>query len=160
MNYAFILLTIAIGLLLLSLVIPWLITNIFGQRAYTLPDVITILLNYQKIEENITTSNYSKLRADPVLSDLSSNVYPNSSFALFFSMILYPISIIIFIASIIVAGFGKIKKGMYIKFEGWSKITLIAGILVVVASISWIYSVQSFKTQFSEHAEIAGGIIG
>lgn len=83
MNYAFILLTVAIGLLLLSLLIPWIITNIFGQRAYTLLDVITILLNNPITEENTTTGNSSKIRMDPVLSDLSSNVYPNSSLALF-----------------------------------------------------------------------------
>ncbi len=160
MNYAFILLIVAIGLLLLSLLIPWIITNIFGQRAYTLLDVITTLLNNQITEENTTTGNSSKIRMDPVLSDLSSNVYPNSSLALFFSMILYPISIIILIASIVVAGFDKIKKGRFKIFGGWSKITLIAGVLVVVASVSWIYSLQSFKTQFSEHAELAGGIIG
>ncbi|MBA2267300.1 MAG: hypothetical protein H0W19_03055 [Nitrosopumilus sp.] len=160
MNYAFILLIVAIGLLLLSLLIPWIITNIFGQRAYTLLNVITILLNNQITEENTTTGNSSKIRMDPVLSDLSSNVYPNSSLALFFSMILYPISIIILIASIVVAGFDKIKKGRFKIFGGWSKITLIAGVLVVVASVSWIYSLQSFKTQFSEHAELAGGIIG
>ena len=162
MNYAFILLTVAIGLVLLSLLIPWIITNIFGQRAYTLLDVTTILLNNQITEETTTTtaSNSSKIRMDPVLSDLSSNVYPNSSLALFFSMILYPISIIILIASIVVAGFDKIKKDRFKIFGGWSKITLIAGILVVVASVSWIYSLQSFKTQFSEHAELAGGIIG
>ncbi len=160
MNYAFLLLAVAIGLLLLSLIIPWLVTNIFGQRVYTLPNFITSLLNYQKTEENtITSNNSSKLRADPILTDLS-NVYTNSSFALFFSMIAYPISIIILIGSTIVAGLGKIKKGKSIKFDRWSKITLIAGILVVVASVSWIYSIQSFKTQFSEHAEIAGGIIG
>lgn len=161
MNYAFILLTVAIGLLLISLLIPWIITNIFGQRAYTLLDVTTILLNDQITDENTTTANNSsKIRMDPVLSDLSSNVYPNSSLALFFSMILYPISIIILIASIVVAGLDKIKKGRFKIFGGWSKITLIAGILVVVASVSWIYSLQSFKTQFSEHAELAGGIIG
>lgn len=160
MNYAFILLTVAIGLVLLSLLIPWIITNIFGQRAYTLLDVITTLLNNQITEENTTTGNSSKIRMDPVLSDLSSNVYPNSSLALFFSMILYPISIIILIASIVVAGLDKIKKGRFKIFGGWSKITLIAGILVVAASVSWIYSLQSFKTQFSEHAELAGGIIG
>lgn len=160
MNYAFILLIVAIGLLLLSLLIPWIITNIFGQRAYTLLNVITILLNNQITEENTTTGDSSKIRMDPVLSDLSSNVYPNSSLALFFSMILYPISIIILIASIVVAGFDKIKKGRFKIFGGWSKITLIAGVLVVVASVSWIYSLQSFKTQFSEHAELAGGIIG
>lgn len=162
MNYAFILLTVAIGLVLLSLLIPWIVTNIFGQRAYTLLDVVTILLNDQISEEENTTTanNSSKIRMDPVLSDLSSNVYPNSSLTLFFSMILYPISIIILIASIVVAVFDKIKKGRFKIFGGWSKITLIAGILVVVASVSWIYSLQSFKTQFSEHAELAGGIIG
>jgi len=119
-------------------------------------------LNDQITEETTTTtaSNSSKIRMDPVLSDLSSNVYPNSSLALFFSMVLYPISIIILIASIVVAGLDKIKKGRFKIFGGWSKITLIAGILVVAASVSWIYSLQSFKTQFSEHAELAGGIIG
>lgn len=160
MNYAFILLTVAIGLLLLSLLLPWIITNIFGQRAYTLLDVTTILLNNQITEENTPANNSSKIRMDPVLADLSSNVYLNSSLALFFSMILYPISIIILIASIVVAGFDKIKKGRFKIFGGWPKITLIAGILVVLASVSWIYSLQSFKTQFSEHAELAGGIIG
>ncbi|TVP40997.1 hypothetical protein [Candidatus Nitrosocosmicus arcticus] len=160
MNYAFILLTVALGLLLLSLLIPWIITNIFGQRAYTLLDVTTILLNNQITEENTPANNSSKIRMDPVLSDLSSNVYPNSSLALFFSLILYPISIIILIASIVVAGFDKFKKGKFKIFGGWSKVALIAGILVVVASVSWIYSLQSFKTQFSEHAELAGGIIG
>lgn len=112
---------------------------------------------------------------DPIFSDLKS-LYVDSSFALIFSMmIIYPISIATIIAaiavSVIVLAIG-VKKGnrkerISSSSKQWrllslltSNITLTAGILAIIAPIGLIYSIQSFKTQFSENAELLGGIIG
>jgi hypothetical protein len=36
----------------------------------------------------------------------------------------------------------------------------VAGILAIITAVLWIYSIQSFKDQFSRDANLSGGIIG
>lgn len=113
---------------------------------------------------------------DPIFSDLES-LYVDSSFALIFSMtIIYPISIATIIAAIavnviVIIALGvkkrKKKEGISSSYKSWkllplltSNIVLAAGVLAIIAPIGLIYSTQSFKIQFSENAELLGGIIG
>lgn len=148
-NYPIILLSVALSLVLTSLFIPWLITNFFGQQTYFPLEILKAITNYQK--------------EDPVLSDLTS-VYAISSFAFIFSMIIYPISIAVMIAAVVVViklnQQKRTTKTTIIRRLWQPKISIIAGILVIAASIGWIYSIQSFKTEFSRDADLSGGIIG
>jgi len=71
--------------------------------------------------------------------------YPNSNLALIATMVVYLSSISMMILSIV---FNR------------SKILLIAGILAMSSGILWVYTIESFKTDFVQTAVSAGGIIG
>jgi hypothetical protein len=47
------LLTAALGLLLISLTLPWLTINLFGQRSYSAFDNMQMLTDSQKEEEGM-----------------------------------------------------------------------------------------------------------
>jgi len=47
----------------------------------------------------------------------------------------------------------------FIIYNG-TKISLVAGIIAIIAGLSWVYSVQSFKTHFAQEASSTGGLIG
>jgi hypothetical protein len=155
------LLTAALGLLLVSLILPWLIVNFFGQRSYSAFDNMQILTISQKEEQNagVTSFNNNKPQNDLVIADLTT-VYPDSSSAFILSMlILYPISITVMIGAIVFSAIGK-KGGSKRKLVLSSRVGLVAGILAIITAVLWIYSVQSFKVQFSRDADLSGGVIG
>ena len=157
------LLTASLGLLLISLILPWLTINFFGQRSYSAFDNMQILTNTQKEEElnaGGTSFNNNKPQNDLVIADLTT-VYPDSSSAFILSMlILYPISIAVMVGAIVFSAIGK-KGGSRRKFVLLSsRVGLVAGVLAIIAAVLWIYSVQSFKVQFSRDADLSGGLIG
>ena len=157
------LLTAALGLLLISLTLPWLTINLFGQRSYSAFDNMQILTDAQKEEEGnpggTSFDNNIKPQNDLVIADLTA-VYPNSSSAFILSiLILYPISIAVMVGAIVFSAIGK-KGGSKTKLVLSSRIGLIAGILAIITAVLWIYSIQSFKDQFSRDADLSGGIIG
>ena len=155
------LLTAALGLLLISLILPWLIVNFFGQRLYSAFDNMQILTNSQKEEGKAggTSFNNNKSQNDLVIADLTT-VYPDSSSAFIIStLILYPISIAVMVGAIVFSAIGK-KGGSKRKLVLSSRVGLVAGILAIITAILWIYSVQSFKVQFSRDADLSGGVIG
>jgi len=160
LKYQIILLTAGLGLLLISLFLPWLIVNFFGQRSYSAFDNMQILTIPQKEEGKATgTSSNNNPQNDLVIADMTT-VYPDSSSAFIISMlVLYPISIAVMVGAIIFTAIGK-KGGSKRKLVLSSRIGLVAGILAIITAILWIYSVQSFKDQFSRDAELSGGIIG
>lgn len=160
MSYQIILLGAALGLLLISLVLPWLVVNLFGQRSYSALDNIQILTTTKKGEGNTSgTSSSNNPQNDLVITDLTT-VYPNSSSAFILSMlVLYPTSVAVMVGAILFAAIRK-KGDSQIKSIVFTKIALVAGVLAIITGVLWIYSVQSFKVQFSRDAEISGGIIG
>jgi hypothetical protein len=156
------LLTAALGLLLISLTLPWLTINLFGQRSYSAFDNMQILTDSQKEEEGNAGSgsfDNNKPQNDLVIADLTT-IYPNSSSAFILSiLILYPISIAVMVGAIVFSAFGR-KGDSERKLVLSSRIGLVAGILAIIAAVLWIYSIQSFKDQFSRDADLSGGIIG
>ena len=157
------LLTAALGLLLISLTLPWLTINLFGQRSYSAFDNMQMLTDSQKEEEEGNPGSGSfdnnKPQNDLVIADLTT-IYPNSSSAFILSiLILYPISIAVTVGAIVFSAFGR-KGGSERKLVLSSRIGLVAGILAIITAVLWIYSVQSFKVQFSRDADLSGGIIG
>jgi MFS family permease len=156
-----VLLTAALGLLLISLILPWMTINLFGQRSYSAFDNMQILTDSRKEEGNVggTSIDNNKPQNDLVIADLTA-VYPNSSSAFILSiLVLYPISIALMIGAIVFSVIGK-KGGSKRKLVLSSRLGLTAGILAVIAAVLWIYSIQSFKDQFSRDADLSGGIIG
>ena len=156
------LLTAALGLLLISLILPWMTINLFGQRSYSAFDNMQILTDSQKEEGNVggTSIDNNKPQNDLVIADLTT-IYPNSSSAFILSiLILYPISIAVMVGAIVFSAIGK-KEGSKRKLVLLSsRVGLVAGILAIITAVLWIYSVESFKDQFSRDADLSGGIIG
>jgi len=161
LNYQIVLLTAALGLSLISLTLPWLTINLFGQRSYSAFDNMQLVTDSQEEEENAggTSFDNNKPQYDSVIADLTA-VYPNSSSAFILSiLILYPISIAGMVGAIVFSAIGK-KGGSKRKLVLSSRLGLTAGILAIIAAVLWIYSIQSFKDQFSRDADLSGGIIG
>jgi hypothetical protein len=131
------LLTAALGLLLISLILPWLIVNFFGHRSYSAFDNMQILTNSQKEEGKAggTSFNNNKPQNDLVIADFS-NGWSNCIFC------------------------NWKKGGSKRKLVLSSRVGLVAGILAIITAVLWIYSVQSFKVQFSRDADLSGGVIG
>lgn len=160
MKFQIVLLTAALGLLLISLTLPWLTINLFGQRSYSAIDNMQILTDLQKERDTGSTSfDRNKPHNDFIIADLTT-VYPDSSSAFILSIvILYPISIALLVGAIVFSAIGK-KGGSKRKLVLSSRIGLVAGILAIITAVLWMYSVQSFKVQFSRDADLSGGIIG
>jgi hypothetical protein len=120
-NFGVALTALSVSLILISLITPWLAINFLGNWIYS---PIDILKTIRQNAGNITGSEKPNLIA---------LISPNQdrSFDLVFSSISYLISIpLIFIA--LVAFWMKRR----------SRITIVAGILAVVAGITWIHSIQ------------------
>jgi hypothetical protein len=162
LNYQIVLITAALGLSLISLTLPWLTINLFGQRSYSAFDNMQILTDsLEEGEGNVgdTFFDNNKPQNDLVIADLTA-VYPNSSSAFILSiLILYPISIAGMVGAIVFSAIGK-KGGSKARSVLSSRLGLVAGILAIIAAVLWIYSIQSFKDQFSRDADLSGGIIG
>jgi len=162
LNYQIVLLMAALGSSLISLTLPWLTINLFGQRSYSAFDNMQILTYSQKEEEgNAGGASFdnNKPQNDLVIADLTA-VYPNSLSAFILSiLVLYPISIAGMVGAFVFSAIGK-KGRSKTKSVLSSRLGLIAGILAINAAVLWIYSIQSFKDQFSRDADLSGGIIG
>jgi hypothetical protein len=143
---------VALGFLLLSSALPWLIVNLLGQRAYSALDDLRIIITSVS---PMSRDALEKSQIDPVISDLNSWIYPNSSFALIVGTLLYPISLAIMALGLVLIVLRN-KVTSY-----WIHRTVVAaGILAILSALLWIYSIQSFKIQFTQEAEVSGGIIG
>ena len=142
MEYRFILLPLALGLLLPSMVVPWLIVDFLGHHPYSPLDIIGELVQRNLSNNNTTPPSQNQF----LLLDLTST-YTGTSSAFVFSTVLYLISIPAIIAAMVW------KKHR-------AKIALAAGIIAITAGLAWVYSVQSFKTHFAQEASSTGGLIG
>jgi hypothetical protein len=138
-NYGFIFVPVALGVLLPALFLPWVLINLLGLTPFSLIDIVA-----STIWKDDSRSSDQNSRFD--LQDFVSS-YQDTSNAIVASMISYIASIIFMIAAI------PIKRYR-------STIALSAGILAIVSSFLWFYSVDSLKNDFAEQAAITGGIIG
>jgi hypothetical protein len=136
MEYRFIFLPISLGLLLPSLAIPWLTIDFLGHHSYS---PITIL------GEIINVNNNKNQNENFRLLDVT-YTYHDSFIAIVISMIIYLVSTLVVIAGILLR---KQRK----------RIVLAGGILAIIASITWIFAIDSFKSHFAQEAASTGGLI-
>ena len=146
-----VLVSVALGFLLLSSALPWLIVNLLGQRTYSALDNLAIIITLAPMSRDVL----EKSQIDPVISDLNSWIYPNSSFALIVGTLLYPISLATMtLALVLIVLRNKVTSS-------WIYGTVVAaGILAIISALFWIYSIHLFRIQFTQEAELSGGIIG
>lgn len=137
LNYHFLLVSLALGLIFIPLFIPWATINIIGQYSYTPLNIIEGLIQ--------NTTLIQPQNAFDLLNLMKS--YTDSYIAFIFSIIIYIASIITMILSLVS------KKPT-------SKVLLVTGILAMISGALWIYSIESFKFHFVQDATKSGGIIG
>jgi hypothetical protein len=120
---------VALGFLLLSSALPWLIVNLLGQRAYSALDDLRIIITSVS---PMSRDALEKSQIDPVISDLNSWIYPNSSFALIVGTLLYPISLAIMALGLVLIVLRN-KVTSY-----WIHRTVVAaGILAILSALLW-----------------------
>jgi len=139
MDYRFIFVPAALGVLLPALFLPWVVINFLGLTPFSAFDIVRSTL-WQDDSE----SSDQKSRFD--LQDLISS-YRDTSTTVVASIVLY-------IASII-------GMAVAIPFRRHrSTIALSAGILAIASSLLWFYSIETLKSNFAQQAAMTGGIIG
>lgn len=139
MDYKFIFVPAALGVLLPALFLPWVVINFLGLTPFSPFDIVTSI-----VWQDNSRSSDQKSRFD--LLDLISS-YRDTSTAVVASMLLYTVSIIGMAAAI---PFRRHR----------STIALSAGVLAIVSSCLWFYSIDSLKHNFAQQAAMTGGIIG
>jgi hypothetical protein len=140
MEYRYILLPISLGLLLPSLAISWATIDFLGHHSYLPINILGEIINHNGNNNN-NNQNDDNFR----LLDITST-YHDSFYAIVFSMIIYLVSILVVIATIL---FRKHRE----------KIALAGGILAIIAVMTWIYAIDSFKSHFAQEAASTGGLI-
>lgn len=138
--YRFIFLPAALGLLLPSLIMPWVVINFLGSSLFSPIDIIGTFY----WQDSSRLSSNSAQRFD--LYDLLSS-YGDSFGASVASMVLYVSSIV-----------GVISAIMFKAHR--SRLVISAAFLAILSSALWLYSIESLKSSFSQQAAITGGIVG
>jgi hypothetical protein len=141
MEFRFLLLPISLGLLLPSLLLPWLAVDFLGHHMYVPVNVLGEIMNQNNNNNNAITKQDDSFG----LLDITST-YHDSWFAIVFSMVIYPASIILIVAAV-----------LYRNYQ--SKLALAGGILAIISVILWIYAIDSFKSHFAREAASTGGLI-
>lgn len=135
--YRFVSLPVALGLLIPSLVIPWVTINFLGSSLFTPLDIIRIF-----IFEGASNTGQNQF-------DLYNFVtsYNDSFLASAASM------------GLLIASIAGMSSGIIFRSYR-SRLALAAGCLAVASSIFWLYSIESLKSNFANQAAITGGIVG
>ena len=145
--YQFILLPIALGLLLPTLLMPWVIINFQGVNGLTPLDLMRGSYersnNDSGSKEGFATA--SREHPELVFLDLVSSYKVEGAFAFWIST--YLASIVAMILSLV---FQRLR----------TRIAVIAGSLAIAAAITWFYSIEELKINFAEQAAMTGGLIG
>lgn len=145
--YQFILLPIALGLLLPSLLMPWVIISFQGVNGLTPLDLVRGSYDrsnsYSGSKEGVATA--SREHPELVFLDLVSSYKLQGAYVFWIST--YLASIIAMIVSLV---FQRVR----------TKMAIIAGSLAIAAAITWFYSIEELKINFAEQAAITGGLIG
>ena len=140
-SYRFILIPIALGLLLPTLFMPWVIINFQGVNALTPIDLLQGSFEKPGGHAAITDREHPEL----LFLDLVSSYKVQGTY--FFWISTYLISIISMILSLVMPRLRTIM-------------VLVAASLAVAAAIAWFYSSEGLKTNFVDQATITGGLIG
>ena len=142
-SYRFLLVPIALGLLLPSLIMPWITFGLFGTSNLS---PIDLLPSSSDAADSGVTPELVREHPEVIFHDLVKSYNATSLYML--SMATYLISIACMIVS------------MLMKNQRKMIITLIAGILAITSAIIWFVMIESVKTNFAQQAALTGGLIG
>ncbi|HEX2014651.1 MAG TPA: hypothetical protein VLA68_05435, partial [Nitrososphaera sp.] len=137
-GHSFLVMPVAIGIIIPSLFVPWISTNVLGFIQYGPVETFFTLFG-----SGSETGNVGGLK-----TDLRSIV---GSYG---SVYLFAAGISLYVASIASMLFS-------IPCRSWrSMLSLAAGILAISSALVWVYSVELMKINFIQVTSITGGIIG
>jgi hypothetical protein len=141
-TYNFILLPIALGLLLPSLIMPWVTLDLFGTSNFSAIDLVF----WETDPIDGITPDIIREHPEIIFHDLV------KSYKL---TVPYVISIASFLASMV---------GVIIAITMKSKhkwiVALIAGVFAITSAAIWLVLIESMKNSFAEQAALTGGLIG
>lgn len=142
-SYQFLFLPISLGLLLPSLIMPWVTLSLFGTSNFSPIDLLSS--SSDGVDAGITPD---LIREHPelIFHDLVTSYKVTSSYII--SMATYFAAI----AGIIISITMKNKYKMIV--------ALIAGVLAISSAIVWFLIIESIKDNFAQQAALTGGIIG
>jgi hypothetical protein len=142
-SYRFLLVPIALGLLLPSLIMPWVIFGLFGTSNLS---PIDLLPSSSDAADSGVTPELVREHPEVIFHDLVESY--NATNLYISSMATYLISI----ACMIVCMLMNNQRKMIV--------TLVAGILAITSAIIWFVMIESVKTNFAQQAALTGGLIG
>lgn len=145
-KYQFILIPIALGFLLPSLLMPWVTINFLGVTGLTPLDLFQ---GSYKMSSNVTSSEdtaaASREPPELVFLDLVSSY--NVAW-------LYSVWMLAYLGSIIVMIISAMLKQWRVQTA------LLGGALAIVAATVWLFSIEEMKINFAAQASMTGGLIG
>lgn len=142
-SFQFLLLPIALGLLLPSLIMPWVTLDLFGT--YNLSPIDLLSSSSDRGEAGISPD---LIREYPeiIFHDLVRSYKVTTS---------YIISMATFLAAIV----GTIVS-ISMKNQRRMLVAVIAGALAITSAIAWLQMIDSIKNNFAQQAALTGGLIG
>jgi hypothetical protein len=108
----------ALGLLLISLTLPWLVINFLGQFSFTPLDVIRLMMNNREEQFTETPDLQDNFTATPFLA----------------TVVFYPLSMIIVATSLFIRDYRR-------------PLALLGGVAAVIAAVFWFYGIESLKSE-------------
>jgi hypothetical protein len=137
-SFHFVLLPIALGLVVPTLLMPWAIINFQGVSGLTPIDLIKGSLGN-------TDNSFTREHPELVFLNLVSTSKMQAGFVLW--AISYLASIIAILLSV--------------GIQRWrTKFSLAAGVLVILSASTWLITIEQIKVSFAEQAALTGGLIG
>jgi hypothetical protein len=133
MEFKFVILPVVVGLLIPSIAVPWTIINLFGYHSFSPFNVLDEILGQTKSKQQM------------YLVDLT-NPFKDAYTGIIISTILFIISI----PSVIAAIVRRKNRPIF---------TLVVGILCISSGLIWLYSIDSFRSNFAKIAASTGGLI-
>lgn len=144
-SYNFILLPIALGLLLPSLIMPWVTLGLFGTSNLS---PIDLLSSWPDDQSGDITPDTIREHPEIIFHDLVKSYKVTAP---------YIISMAFYLASIVGAVIAIVMKN---KHEHRWIVALIAGVLAITSAAVWFMMIESIKNTFAEQAALTGGLIG
>ena len=138
-NQRFIFVPAALGLLLPALFLPWIGINFLGTSEFSPVDMI----------------------ASAFWNDNGKSANQESRFDLQNFISSYEDTFFVFLASLVLIMTSVAVMAAAVPFQlRRSELALVAGILAIASSMSWLFAVESLRNDFAEQAAMTGGIIG
>ena len=134
MKYFRLVAAIGLGILVFTILMPWITVTFLGQFNISLLNLYNVVFNsFFSPSPSITPSSPQSIISESMIGILG----------ILITILVYPISLILGVVSLA-------KK----------KVTLFAGVAGIISGVSWIVGVESLKTEVTQEASQSAGGLG